>query len=458
MSSEFAIKVEGLSKCYQIYDQPRDRLKQFILPGLQRMAGRRPKQYFGEFWALRDVSFEVKKGETVGIIGHNGSGKSTLLQMICGTLRPTCGEVRTNGRVAALLELGSGFNPEFTGRENVYLNGSILGLSRAEIDAQFDYIAAFADIGDFIERPVKTYSSGMMVRLAFAVSVAVRPDILIVDEALAVGDEAFQRKCFARIEEIKKSGGTILFVTHATQLILEMCSRTILLHRGDLICYENSHRAVNLYYKVIGKSGETINAETLKKESTEPTLTPVAEEIENFTSERLLVDDSKNMPTFDESLASPTRHEIHEEKYGISISGIRLQDMSAQRINVLIRGGGYVLVFDVSFTRKPNNITYQVLFKTVNGIPVAGDRFLHEKVSKIPPVAGNKLRIQYEFKSLMNPGVYFVSIEACGDEEGKNLVYHKLAEVLAFRVLAQGRNTALGYASVMSSISVEYSE
>ena len=200
MSSEISIKVENLSKCYQVYEQPRDRLRQFVMPRIRRMAGLKPKQYFREFWALRDVSFEVKKGETVGIIGRNGSGKSTLLQMICGTLNPSSGSITGTGRISALLELGSGFNPEFTGRENVYMNAAVLGLDKEEIDARFDGIAAFADIGDFIEQPVKTFSSGMVVRLAFSVAINVDPEILIVDEALSVGDELFQRKCFSRIE------------------------------------------------------------------------------------------------------------------------------------------------------------------------------------------------------------------------------------------------------------------
>lgn len=234
MSSEIAIKVENLSKCYQIYEQPRDRLKQFILPRLRGMVGLPPKQYFREFWALKDVSFEVKKGETVGIIGRNGSGKSTLLQMICGTLNPTSGSTQTNGRIAALLELGSGFNPEFSGRENVYLNGAVLGLTKQEIDARFEDIAAFADIGDFIEQSVKTYSSGMMVRLAFAISVCVSPDILIVDEALAVGDAAFQFKCLERLSELTESGVTLLFVSHDIGMIQSFCKRAIYLQGGEL--------------------------------------------------------------------------------------------------------------------------------------------------------------------------------------------------------------------------------
>jgi len=233
MSSEISIKVENLSKCYQIYDQPRDRLKQFIVPRLQRAIGQPSRQYFREFWALKEVSFEVKRGETVGIIGRNGSGKSTLLQMICGTLNPTGGSIQTHGRIAALLELGSGFNPEFSGRENVYMNGAVLGLSREEIDQRFDAIAAFADIGEFIEQPVKTYSSGMYVRLAFAVIAHVDAEILVIDEALAVGDAVFTQKCMRYLRKFKEEG-TLIFVSHDMGSVLNLCERAIWLHHGQL--------------------------------------------------------------------------------------------------------------------------------------------------------------------------------------------------------------------------------
>lgn len=225
MSSDFAIKVENLSKCYHIYSQPRDRLLQMLTRGRKR--------YYREFWALNDVSFEIKKGETVGIIGRNGSGKSTLLQMICGTLNPTSGSIQTNGRIAALLELGSGFNPEFTGRENVYLNASVLGLSKKEIDERFDKIRAFADIGDFIEQPIKTYSSGMVVRLAFAVIAHVDADILVIDEALAVGDAFFTQKCMRFLHNFMKTG-TIMFVSHDTGAVVNLCSRAVLLNQGKV--------------------------------------------------------------------------------------------------------------------------------------------------------------------------------------------------------------------------------
>jgi len=226
-SSDIAVQVTNLSKIYNIYNRPQDRLKQSVIPRLRQLVGKAPNRYFHEFWALRDVSFEVQQGETIGIIGRNGSGKSTLLQIICGTLSSSIGTVTTQGRIAALLELGSGFNPEFSGRENVYLNGAILGLPKEEIDARFDDIAGFADIGEFIEQPVRIYSSGMVVRLAFAVQAMVDPDILVVDEALAVGDEKFQRKCFARLEELKREGHrSCLCLTPVPKLstcVIELC-------------------------------------------------------------------------------------------------------------------------------------------------------------------------------------------------------------------------------------------
>lgn len=254
---DVAIRVSKLSKCYHLYDAPRDRLKQFVAPRLQRLAGQAPKQYFREFWALKDVSFEIKKGETVGIIGRNGAGKSTLLQILCGTLTPSCGTVETHGRIAALLELGSGFNPEFTGRENVYLNGSVIGLSKEEIDSRFDDIRTFADIGEFIDQPLKTYSSGMYVRLAFAVVAHVNADILIVDEALAVGDMAFSAKCMARIRRMMESGATILFVSHDVGAVKSLCSRCLYLEGGKTVSYGKTAGVTALY---IARSHLEINA------------------------------------------------------------------------------------------------------------------------------------------------------------------------------------------------------
>ncbi|NBL00561.1 MAG: ABC transporter ATP-binding protein, partial [Erysipelotrichia bacterium] len=219
-----AIKVNHLTKVYKLYDNPIDRLKESLHP--------LKKQYHKEFYALNDISFEIKKGETVGIIGKNGAGKSTLLKIITGVLTPTSGSVHVNGRIASLLELGAGFNPEYTGVENIYFQGSLMGYTREEVAKKVDEIIAFADIGDFVYQPVKMYSSGMYARLAFAVAINVDPDILIVDEALSVGDAAFQNKCIRKMEEIGKKGITILFVSHDTQTINKFCNRAIWLNNG----------------------------------------------------------------------------------------------------------------------------------------------------------------------------------------------------------------------------------
>ncbi len=234
MCSEIAIKIENLGKCYAIYEHPRDRLKQFVLPRLSKLINKQPKNYYREYWVLNNVSFEVKKGETLAIIGRNGSGKSTLLQMICGTLTPSTGNVYTQGRIAALLELGSGFNPEFTGRENVYLNGAILGISRTEIDQRLEDIIQFADIGEFVDQPVKTYSSGMVVRLAFAVIAHVNADILVIDEALAVGDAFFTQKCMRFLRSFMQQG-TVIFVSHDTASVRSLCDKAIWIDQGKFI-------------------------------------------------------------------------------------------------------------------------------------------------------------------------------------------------------------------------------
>lgn len=246
MSSKWAIRVHNLSKTYRLYDRPSDRAKQWILPALQKCLGRDPAQYFREVHAIENVSFEVKKGETLGIIGRNGSGKSTLLQLIVGTLSPTGGTVDIDGRVAALLELGAGFHPEFTGRENVFLNASLLGLSQADIDARLDDILAFADIGASIDQPVKTYSSGMVVRLAFAVMAHVKADILVIDEALAVGDAFFVQKCM-RFLRMFMEHGTVLFVSHDSAAILNLCHRAIWIENGHVQIQGSSKAVVERY-------------------------------------------------------------------------------------------------------------------------------------------------------------------------------------------------------------------
>ncbi|MFZ6864263.1 ABC transporter ATP-binding protein [Undibacterium sp. Ji67W] len=248
MSSDVVIKVENLSKCYQIYENPSDRLKQMFLSGEKR---------YKEFWALKEASFEIKRGETVGIIGRNGSGKSTLLQMICGTVTPTTGVVNTKGRLSALLELGAGFNPEFSGRENVILNAEILGFPKSEIQSRMGKILEFSELGSFLDQPVKTYSSGMYSRLAFSIAIHVDPEILVVDEALAVGDARFVAKCMRRIKEIQSQGTTILFVSHDVSSVRTLCERAIWLDKGRLIEYGDTFPVTGRYMEYLFKDEES---------------------------------------------------------------------------------------------------------------------------------------------------------------------------------------------------------
>jgi lipopolysaccharide transport system ATP-binding protein len=270
MSDEVAIALTAVSKCFKLYERPADRLKDLLLPTKVRSR---------DFWALRELSTTIQRGQTVGLVGQNGSGKSTLLQLIVGTLTPTTGQVHTRGRIAALLELGSGFNPEFTGRQNVFFNGRVLGLSQAEITDRFDAIAAFADIGDMLEQPVKTYSSGMFIRLAFAVIINTDPDILIVDEALAVGDIYFQQKCFQRIRDLRDRGVTILFVSHDSASVFRLCDRAILLEHGNVVMDGEPKPVLDLYEAKMLKQFENQPPTVPAPETATPTATtttPVA--------------------------------------------------------------------------------------------------------------------------------------------------------------------------------------
>lgn len=441
---DVAISVQNLSKCYQIYGNPSERLKQFVLPRLQHFAGKKPKQYFREFWALKDVSFEVKKGETVGIIGRNGSGKSTLLQMICGTLHPTQGIIQTKGRIAALLELGSGFNPEFTGRENVYMNATVLGLTKDEIDARFDDIVAFADIGNFLEQTVKTYSSGMMVRLAFSVAINVNPEILIIDEALSVGDELFQRKCFSRIEAIRASGATILFVSHSGGTIVELCDRAVLIDSGEKLAVGLPKQIVGRYQKLLYapedkrdvvreqiRHADNIGIETVGKDNDAP-YEKVA-----FIKHNQLPEES-----FDVNLKPSST--IVYESYGAYIEDPTLLTLKGERVNNLVRGRTYCYAYTVHFTKNANNVRFGMLIKTVSGIELGGALSNATAADVIPSVlAGKRIRVEFRFSANLNPGTYFMNAGVMGQTEKKEDGYlHRLVDIAMFRIMPDNYNYA----------------
>lgn len=443
--TDIAISVQNLSKCFQIYENPRDRLKQFVLPRIQRFTGKAPKQYFNEFWALKDVSFEIKKGETVGIVGRNGSGKSTLLQLICGTLNPTRGSIQTNGRIAALLELGSGFNPEFTGRENVYMNGAVLGLSVEEIDERFDDIAAFAEIGDFIEQPVKTYSSGMMVRLAFAVAINVDPEILIVDEALSVGDELFQRKCFSRIEAIRASGATILFVSHSGGTIVELCDRAVLMDSGEKLAVGIPKQIIGRYQKLLYAPADKRDVIREQIRHADKLVVETASETDSVLHEKSI--SVNHMQSSDESLDLNLKPSstIEYESHGAYIESPTVLTMAGEQVNNLIRGKTYRYTYTVRFTQNASNVRFGMLIKTTSGVELGGGTSASSAKDILAYVeAGSIYRVEFRFCCGLNQGVYFLNAGVVGDVDGSETYLHRLIDVAMFRVLPDAENFTTG--------------
>ncbi len=310
MADEVVISLQNVSKCFKRYAKPIDRLKEVLFPTFN---------YSEDFWALRDINLEIPKGQTVGIIGRNGSGKSTLLQIIAKTLTATTGAVNVQGRVSALLELGSGFNPEFTGRQNVFFNGSLLGLNQKEVEDKFDEIVGFADIGDFIDQPVKTYSSGMFVRLAFAVAVNVNPDILIVDEALAVGDIYFQQKCFSRLASLKSQGVTLLFVSHDMSAVYRLCDRAILMDSGQAVLASSTKEVVELYEV---KFLECMSLDSSIESEASP---QISEHIDHQETRKSLSDNCDNERETEYPINAARGFDIIQENNSISLTSARVK-------------------------------------------------------------------------------------------------------------------------------------
>jgi lipopolysaccharide transport system ATP-binding protein len=452
--SEIAISVNHVSKCFKRYRHPVDRLKEIFLPG---------KSLAHNFWALRDINLQVWKGQTLGVVGRNGSGKSTLLQIIVGTLTPTEGNVEVNGRVSALLELGSGFNPEFTGRQNVFFNGQLLGLTTQEIEEQFDDILAFADIGDFIDQPVKTYSSGMYVRLGFAVATSVNPDILIVDEALSVGDEAFQRKCFSRIHEIKDRGGTILFVSHSAPSIIQLCDSALLMDRGELLLEHTPKMIISKYQKMIYADAdqmaiirgeiqhlrhknyhpkETISESFKTHNSTHP------EALESSPSLQSL--DSKNghyKDYFDPKLVPD--HPIKYPSRGAEIIEPYITTLSGEKVNHLIARNSYIYTYSVRFDKPASHVRFGMLIKTVSGFELAGASFLatSQSIKQIEP--GTIIAIKFKFECQLSPDVYFLNAGVSGIVEGEFTYLDRCIDVGMFRVQPYEESCSTGVVDLL---------
>lgn len=423
-----AIRLSNVSKCFAIYDQPHHRLLQSIFLGRRK--------YHREFWALRDVSFEVNRGETVAIVGRNGSGKSTLLQLIAGTMAPSSGDITVAGRTAALLELGAGFNPEFSGRENVYVTSSILGLTREETDARFDAIAGFADIGEFLDQPVKTYSSGMYARLGFAVAINVNPDVLIVDETLSVGDEAFSRKCFAKIEQLQDAGTSILFVSHAPSVVTSLCSRAILLDGGEHLLTGSAKSVIARYQRLLYASPDKTAA--IRDEIRLAAQGEADEEVFDLavdpqaggldTSNQHHSDDA-----YDPSLRSQSL--VEYESQGARIHSPKITDIHGRQVNILTAGGDYVYTYDVAFDKTATGVRFGMLIKTVSGIEVGG-LVSHPTLGKAIPLVegGSAVTVRFHFTAKLTPGTYFLNAGVTGTAGSHDEFLHRLLDAVIFRV------------------------
>ena len=433
MSSEkFAIKVENVSKVFNIYEKPQDRLKQAILPRIQRHLGLRSRSYHTQYSALSNISLEIKKGETLGIVGQNGAGKSTLLQIICGTLSPTLGKVHTSGRVAALLELGSGFNPEFTGRDNVYMNAAILGLSREEIDSKFESIINFADIGDFLDQPVKTYSSGMTLRLAFSVIAHVDADILIVDEALAVGDAFFTQKCMRFLRSFMEHG-TVLFVSHDTGAVVNLCDRAILLKGGQIHQAGTPKDIIKNYLEMSYDSSSNTIANGSKSIENESSALLDVEYVDSRTE---LINNSRFRNDIEVFAFDP-----HSEGFGIGgakIISTALLTENGEPASWLI--GGEIVTLKVICEANENIVAPIIGFilKDRLGQMVFGDNtFLTYQSAQISVKAKQQFTAFFEFRlPLLPTGDYSISVAIAEGTQENHVQHEWLHDALLIKVHA----------------------
>ena len=416
---EIVIKVKEVSKIYRLYNKPTDRVKDAL--------GFSKKKRYQEHYALNKVSFDVKKGEAVGIIGTNGSGKSTILKIITGVLNATEGEVEVGGRISALLELGAGFNMEYSGVENVYLNGTMIGFTKEEIDERLENILNFADIGEFVHQPVKTYSSGMFVRLAFAVAINIDPEILIVDEALSVGDVFFQAKCYKKFEEFKKMGKTIIFVSHDLSSVSKYCDRVVLLNQGNKLAEGSPKDMVNMYKKVLVNQLSGVKSTSI-----------VEKEIEKA--------------------AWKTHYVINPEvdEYGngsANIIDFAVIDDEEKYTNTLVKGTTFQIKSKVMFMEPIDNPIFTFTFKNIQGTAVTGSNTMIEKVDIGTAQPGDVYVATFEQEMYLQGGEYLLSISCTGYADGNFQVYHRLYDVINITVISD-KNT-VGFYDMNSKTTIE---
>ena len=442
MAEDIAISVNDVSKMYKLYDNPMDRLKESL--GLSR------KKKYKEHYALNHVSFQVHKGETVGIIGTNGSGKSTILKIITGVLSPTGGEVSVNGRISALLELGAGFNGEYSGLENVYLNGSMIGFSREEIDAKLQSILEFSEVGDFIDTPVKRYSSGMFVRLAFAVAINIDPEILIVDEALSVGDVFFQAKCYRKFEEFKEMGKTILFVSHDLSSIGKYCDRVVLLNKGEKLAEGGAKEMVNLYRRVLVNQYDDADLEEGAENAeagqdgqlTDGTAGENVSKKEHAGGGRAMKDSLNLNPKVLE----------YGSKLG-EIVDFAIRDDTGMITNVIEKGKEFSVQMKVRFQADVNDPIFAFTLKDLKGTEITGTNTMYEHTPVKPQKAGDVREITFKQIMPLEAGEYMLCLGCTGYKDGDFTVFHRLYDVCNLTVITDKK--AVGYFDMFSKVSVK---
>ena len=423
MSGEYAINVQDVTKIYKLYDKPIDRLKESLSP--------MHKNYHRDFCALRNISFQVKKGETVGIIGTNGSGKSTILKIITGVLTPTEGTAEVDGVISALLELGAGFNMDYTGIENIYMNGTMMGFSRKEMDEKLQDILDFADIGDFVYQPVKTYSSGMFVRLAFALAINVEPEILIVDEALSVGDVFFQAKCYRRMEEIRKSGTTILMVTHDMGSIIKYCDKVVLLNKGEFVAEGAPGRMVDLYKKILAGQMDSLKEEL--------------EEMNDFSGDKALEDKEFEQETVHEGglMRDKIAVNANRTEYGdgrAEIFDFGLEDQRGNLSNLILKGEMFTIREKIRFHGELKAPIFTYTIKDKKGTSLTGTNTMYEGTDIKPVKRGDVYEVAFTQKMTLQGGEYLLSMSCTGFEGEEHVVYHRLYDVASITVISN-KNT-----------------
>lgn len=424
-SNNNAITVNNVTKIYRLYEKPIDRLKEVMSPT--------HKNYHRDFYALSGISFDVPKGQTVGIIGTNGSGKSTILKIITGVLTPTDGTLKVNGVISALLELGAGFNMDYTGIENIYMNGTMMGFSRKEMDDKLKDILDFADIGDFVYQPVKTYSSGMFVRLAFALAINVEPEILIVDEALSVGDVFFQAKCYRRMEEIRQKGTTILMVTHDMGAIIKYCDQVVVLNKGNFIAQGEPGKMVDLYKKILANQMDDLSQDLEEISSGE---------LNDFSGEQVKSRSDGNALKEgfmkDKLTVNPNRTEYGDKKAEIVDFG--LLDERGNLSNLLLKGEYFTIKEKIQFHGNIESPIFTYTIKDKRGADLTGTNTMYEASDVESVKQGDVYEVEFKQKMTLQGGEYLLSMSCTGFENGEHVVYHRLYDIVNITVISN-KNT-----------------